>query len=329
MTADTPQAFLRSGGLHGAVVALALFMGYVNDPSRETEPKILELVAGVGDDYMAKEAPALGVEAGLKVPLTPTPEFKLAPVEPVRPEPAPVQPEKVIPPTPVPAAPEPPKPEPPKPEPPKPEPVAPPKKVPPTTPLDPAAPDFKKKIKQDIRVADSKAKREIAKERAAETKRVEEEKKRMTKEEFDRANKAKTVASATTKSATVKKIDAQGIAKGVAGGSTNNKAGGAGGKALTSDNSAVVAAYDAMFKNRLRERFEPPPGLSDSLKVSVEVRSAMDGTLSGARVVKSSGSKIFDQAVLDAIKQVRMPPRPDKKGETFEFDFSMREKGEG
>ena len=319
MTADTPQAFLRSGGLHGAVVALALFMGYVNDPSRETEPKILELVAGVGDDYMAKEAPALGVEAGLKVPLTPTPEFKLAPVEPVRPEPAPVQPEKVIPPTPVPAAP----------EPPKPEPVAPQKKVPPTTPVDPATPDFKKKIKQDIRVADSKAKREIAKERAAETKRVEEEKKRMTKEEFDRANKAKTVASATTKSATVKKIDAQGIAKGVAGGSTNNKAGGAGGKALTSDNSAVVAAYDAMFKNRLRERFEPPPGLSDSLKVSVEVRSAMDGTLSGARVVKSSGSKIFDQAVLDAIKQVRMPPRPDKKGETFEFDFSMREKGEG
>jgi len=301
------------------VVALALLMGYVNDPSRETEPKILELVAGGGDHYMAKEAPALGVEAGLKVPLTPTPEFKLAPAEPVRPEPAPVQPEKVTPPTPVPVAP----------EPPKPEPVAPQKKVPPTTPVDPPTPDFKKKIKQDIRVADSKAKREIAKERAAETKRVEEEKKRMTKEEFDRANKAKTVASATTKSATVKKIDAQGIAKGVAGGSTNNKAGGAGGKALTSDNSAVVAAYDAMFKNRLRERFEPPPGLSDSLKVSVEVRSAMDGTLSGARVVKSSGSKVFDQAVLDAIKQVRMPPRPDKKGETFEFDFSMREKGEG
>lgn len=324
MTSDTPQAFLRSGGLHGAVVALALLMGYVNDPSRETVPKILELVAGGGDHYMAKEAPALGVEAGLKVPLTPTPEFKLAPAEPVRPEPAPVQPEKVTPPTPVPVAPEPPKPEPPKPEP-----VAPQKKVPPTTPVDPPTPDFKKKIKQDIRVADSKAKREIAKERAAETKRVEEEKKRMTKEEFDRANKAKTVASATNKSATVKKIDAQGIAKGVAGGSTNNKVGGAGGKALTSDNSAVVAAYDAMFKNRLRERFEPPPGLSDSLKVSVEVRSAMDGTLSGARVVKSSGSKIFDQAVLDAIKQVRMPPRPDKKGETFEFDFSMREKGEG
>jgi TonB family protein len=65
------------------------------------------------------------------------------------------------------------------------------------------------------------------------------------------------------------------------------------------------------------------------LKVTVEVTSRADGSLSGARVVKGSGSREFDNAVLDAIKRVRMPARPDKKTETVQFDFSMRDRGEG
>ena len=72
------------------------------------------------------------------------------------------------------------------------------------------------------------------KERAAEQKRLEVEQKRMTKEEFDRTHKTKTVASAAPKAQQIKKIDSAGIAKGVVDGSSANKVGGAGGKALLS-----------------------------------------------------------------------------------------------
>ena len=314
VNSETTSAFLLAATLHGAVIALALLLGYATSQSDRARPKVLELVAGEGDNYMANVAPALGVEGGIKVPLN-----KAAEAKPTPPEPVPVRPE------PAPITPAPPVPKPSPPAPPVPKPVTP----APTKATEPAAPDFKKQIKQDVRTAVNKAKKEIAKERAAEKKRLEEEAKRMTKEEFDRANKAKSVASVNPKNPAVKKIDVEGIAKGVAGGSSANKVGGAGGKAMTSDNSDVLAAYDALFKQRLREKFEPPPGLSDSLKVTIEVRSASDGSLSGARVVRSSGSKEFDFAVLDAIKRVRMPSRPDKKGETVEFDFSMRERGEG
>jgi len=41
--------------------------------------------------------------------------------------------------------------------------------------------------------------------------------------------------------------------------------------------------------------------------------------------VQSSGSKEFDQAVLDALKRIRLPARPDRKSEELTFTFSMKE----
>jgi colicin import membrane protein len=271
-------------------------------------PKVFELVAGEGDNYMAREAPALGTPGGVKIEIPKAPE-------PTRtaPEPAP---REVV------EAPTPPAPTPPKPEVVKP---APPKQA------DPVVPNFKKKLQRDVIVAESKAKREIKKQRDAEAKRAADEQKRLTKEEFDRANKAKS-ASATTKNAPVKiaKIDAEGIAKGVVGGSTANKVGGAGGKALKSDVDDVLAGYFSKFKLELRNAFEAPPGLSDSLQVTIEVQSNADGTFTNARVARSSGSSEFDRAVLDAIKRVRVfARRPDKKSDVIEFLFTMRERTEG
>jgi colicin import membrane protein len=221
---------------------------------------------------------------------------------------------------------------------PKPAPLAPePAEVPPPAVPKPTAPvptktpvtDFKKKIVRDVIRAESKAKQEIKKERAAEKKRLEEEQKRISKAEFDRANKAKAPVPGKQAPTKVAKIDVEGIVKGVPGGSTANKVGGAGGKALTSDNDDVLAAYDALFKQRLRAAFEQPPGLSDSLKVTIEVRSHSDGGLSNPRVVKTSGSAEYDQAVIDAVRRVRMPVRPDHKTELVELIFTMRERVEG
>jgi colicin import membrane protein len=307
MTTTSPQAFLMSATLHATVAGLLFLLGYIISTPPPDHGRVFELVAGEGDNFMAKEAPLLGTPGGVKMELPPLPQVKPTPPAPVQQEVTPaVQP-----------APPPPKPVTPAPAPPKPA-------------TDTAVPNFKKKLVHDVIVAESKAKMQIKKERAAEQKRVAEEEKRLTKEEFDRKNsKAKQVASAPAKNPAVKKIDVDGIAKGVVGGSANNKVGGAGGKALTNDNDDVLAAYDMLFKQKLREKFEPPPGLSDSLKVTIEVRSLPDGTLAGARVVKTSGSNDYDQSVLDAIKRVRMPARPDKKAEAITFVFAMRERGEG
>jgi colicin import membrane protein len=298
MTATSPSAFLLSATMHGVAIALALLFAYATGHREQEAPKVLELVAGEGDNYMAREAPALGTPGGVKLAIPKAPEPKAAP-----PEPEPVAP------TPVAKAPTP-------------------KAVTPAPPVDQSIPDFKKQVQRKIIVADSKAKQQLAKEHAAEKKRLEEEQKRMTKEEFDRANKSKTAGSAATKSAPTKvaKIDAEGIAKGVVGGSTKNKTGGAGGKALVSENGTEMERYFAALKTWIRSNFEPPPGLSDSLKVDIELRSNADGSLTNVRIAKTSGSAEFDQAVLDAIRRVRMGLRPDKKSESIEFTFTMKER---
>jgi TolA protein len=194
---------------------------------------------------------------------------------------------------------------------------------------DDAPPNFKKKIDYAIVRGDAKAKQQIRKERDAEAKRVAEEKKRMSKEEFDRAQKGKTSAGKAGASTKVARVDAEGIAKGVVGGSPANKSGGAGGKALKASGDDVLAAYDQFFREELRRKFDPPPGLAETLRATFQVRSNPDGSLTNPRVLKGSGSRQFDDAVLEAIRRMKMPARPDKRAETVEFTFSMREMSEG
>lgn len=297
MSPHSQGAFVLSLTLHALVAALVLFFGYFSRTTDEPS-RVLELVAGEGDNYMATEAAALGTEGGVKLP-TPKPP---APVEAVPQPPAPVAP------------------------------TAP---TTPTTPAEKPVPDLSRTVKRAVANADAKAKREIAKEAAAEKKRDEEEKKKqqqaakLTKEEFDRRNKTKSTTAPTKVASNTKApkgVDAEGIAKGVVGGSTANKIGGAGGKALTANPDDVLAAYYALFKTRLHAAFEPPPGLSDTLKATIEFRSNPDGSITNARITKSSGSAEYDRAVLDAVARVKMPPRPDKKAEEPSIIFSMRER---
>ena len=66
MTEGSAKGFWMSATLHGSVAA-AFFILWPRVKSEVTEqPKIFELVAGEGDNYMAKEAPALGTPGGVK-----------------------------------------------------------------------------------------------------------------------------------------------------------------------------------------------------------------------------------------------------------------------
>ncbi|MBL9186372.1 MAG: TonB C-terminal domain-containing protein [Opitutaceae bacterium] len=287
MDSGSPRAFLCSLGLHG-LVALALLLSLV---SRTDEPpqKILQLVAGEGDNYMANEAPALGVTGGISVPMTKAPEPRPAPApEPTPPAPAPA------PPTPTAKA---------------------------TAPEE--IPNFSKQITRKLIIAESKAKLELKREAAAKKKREEEERKRISKEEFDQKNKARSAPAPAKNTPTkVAKIDAEGIAKGVVGGSPNNKVGGAGGKALTAAEGDEAERYGAALLQRLKDALDRTPGLNDGLRAEAEFTIEADGRLTRARITKSSRNDAFDKAVLEAIASVRMGTRPRGVAATQLVPFS-------
>ena len=317
MNSRSPNAFILSVILHGLAVGLILLLTYSFRDDEKDTTKIFELVAGAGDNYGATEAPALGSPTGIKVDFpqvpvvtpAPTPEPESPPIEPAPPDPAPVEP---VPPSPVTPAPTPVKPT----EVPKPKPV--PKPV-----------DSSKMAKMVSRITEKRAaniKKKIEKEQQAAEERAAKEAalnaKRMTKEEFDRLN------NSSTKSGPVKvaKIDAAGIAGGVAGGSSANKAGGAGGKALTREQMALSDAYIAILIQRLREAHQKPDGLSDLLQTKVSFRLNLDGSISDVRIVRSSGNNDYDNSVLAAFRRVRLPTPPaNLKTDVYSVTFKMKE----
>ncbi len=255
------------------------------------QPKIFELVAGEGDNYMATEAPALGTPGiKLNVPTPPAPAVKPAP------EPEPAPPEPVIERAPV-----------------KPAPKA------EAKPVEAKTPNYTKDV---LRIASKREKRLVE----ADRKKREAEAKRISKAEFDKLNKSKTQPKGGAVNPKVARIDAEGIAKGVVGGSVNNKTGGAGGKALSRAEQSALDSYIALLLQRLRAAHEKPAGLSDLLEAEVEFRIAADGTLSGVKIVRSSGSSEFDRSVLEAFARVRsIGPTPNSKSDVWVVTFKMKE----
>lgn len=310
MSDRMPAAFVTSVLLHGLVVAVLLLAAYSKSFESKPATKIFELVAGEGDNFAATEAPALGSPGGIKLSV-PTPP--IPPPEPVAPEatkPEPV-PEKPIPTPPVPT---PPIPTPPVPKPPIP--VAPPvpKQEPVKSPTEPKPTTSKTKtmaeqMRWEAIRSESKIKTQIARDKAAEKKRLEQEAK---------------VAKAAAASAP--RVDVEGIVKGVQGGSTANKVGGAGGKALVrSDAPEMMDAYFGMLRDRLLKALDKPPGLSDTLVAEAEFRIGADGSIRGAKIISPSGSAEFDRAVLEAYSRVRMPARPDGKSSVQTARFRTKD----
>lgn len=305
---------MMSATLHAGIVALVFIFSILFQRPKEEPVQVFELVAGEGDNYMAKEAPALGSPTGVTVSLPEMPAPRPTPPDPTpapEPEPPPI----------VPA-----------PSPPKKESVAPkpaPKKAP-----DPTM-DMAKAVRWEIIKKESQAKMDAAKRKAAEAKKaaeekrrlakVEEENRRLTKAEFDKANANKKTPPAKTPTTKVAKIDAEGIAKGVTGGSTANKDGGAGGKALVASDGRAIEMYFEMLKQRVRAELTGLAGMEDHLAVTVAVNISAWGRLSNARVKVSSGNAEFDRAVIAAFGRVEMPAHPEKKSEELELIFRTRD----
>ncbi len=303
-------AFRVSALLHLLVLGLALLLTVALRDKTEERPAVFELVAGEGDDFLALDAPS-GSEAGRategEIAFTspdPVPVWTPPAAAPEPPAPTPVAPvEAVAPPVPV-----------------KPVPVAP----------APPVPNFTKAIKQTIRAEEKKADREIQKQRVAEQKAAAEAAKRTSYEQFQKQNAAKssgaksTAANAGAAASPGKRIDVNGLKRGVSG-ATGAGSAGAGGTALSRAEANAMDAYFALLMQRLRENHQKPAGLSDLLTAQVAFTMAADGAISGVRIVASSGNAAFDQSVLEAFTRVKMPARPDKKTEGYRITFRIKE----
>lgn len=318
-SARTTNAFFASAALHALLIGLILWFAYeANRKSKEDAPQIFELVAGEGDNFAATEAPALGVAGGgVKFEAPEPPAANPSPPA----EAAPAQPEE----SPVVAAASPVEPAPPPP--------------PVKTTAKPAVKEYKtvNMAKMVDRIADKRAanieKKLKAEQKAAADRAAKEaalDAKRMTKADFDRMNKGKSSPSQKVGTGggtgSLKRIDSEGIAGGVAGGSTSNKTGGAGGKALTRQDIELSEAYISLLIQRLKEAHQKPEGLSDLLEATVKFRLTSSGSVTGVTIISSSRNSEFDQSVLAAFRRITLPPPPPNlKTSDYTLTFKMKE----
>lgn len=122
------------------------------------------------------------------------------------------------------------------------------------------------------------------------------------------------------------RIDAQGIAQGVRGGSTANTKGGGGGKALTREQQDAFDTYISMLIQELKNSHEPPPGVNDRLEARVTFDITASGAILNPRITKSSGDKEFDRSVIDAFLRMRsIGPTPNRRSDTWTVTFKMRD----
>ena len=126
--------------------------------------------------------------------------------------------------------------------------------------------------------------------------------------------------------ANVPRIDTQGIAGGVRGGSTANTRGGGGGNALTREEHNLLDTYISELIQTLKQAYVAPPGVSDLLEARVTFDITANGSILNPRISKSSGDRDFDQAVLEAFRQYRsIGPTPNRQSDTWTVTFRMRD----
>lgn len=106
---------------------------------------------------------------------------------------------------------------------------------------------------------------------------------------------------------------------------------GATGGATATGTAARTSGPSASYAGRIMARIKPNIVFTDVIDgnpvATVEVRLAPDGTIIGKRLVKSSGVKSWDDAVLRAIERTEVLPR-DTDGRVppqFEIDFRRRD----
>jgi colicin import membrane protein len=227
------------------------------------------LTAGVA---WKRESPPVTVEAELWSAV-PQPAAPPAP-----PEPPPVVPTPVTPPP----APEPPNPAP---EPPKPV----------------AAPDPAIAIAREKALQKQKLEQEKQRQEKAEVEKLKKEKEKLVAQ-LQKAKEAQEKAEAKK----LEEIRQQAINR------MAKLAGGGSGESSSTSTAAQSSAPSATYIGRIRARIKPNITYAETIvgnpTTEIEVRTSPDGTIISSKIIKSSGTKSWDTAALNAIeKTARLP----------------------
>ena len=169
---------------------------------------------------------------------------------------------------------------------------------------------------RDAEIATEKARREREreKEREREAKAVAEKKRQQAAQEEQRKKLAAENAQKVEKTEKAEKAEQERIEK-LRQDNLKRITGQAG--ATGAQNATGIAQRDAApsdsYAGRIRARVKPNIVLTETvpptLQAEVEVRLAPDGTIVGKRLVKPSGNKGWDDAVLRAIERTEVLPR--------------------
>ena len=206
-----------------------------------------------------------------------------------------------------------PPPPPPEPEPepePKPVPKPEPKPAPPPEPVtkqpDIATEKAKKKAEEDKRKLEEAKKEKAAKETAEREKKEKADRQKKERELAAKKEAAKRAAEDRKQEAALKAArDAQ--MRRILG-----QAGATGGpdaKGTALQSSGPSSGYAGRVRARVSPNIRYTEEFPSSLKTEIEVRSLPDGTITGRRVVRSSGNPAWDDAALKAIDRTGSLPR--------------------
>ena len=160
--------------------------------------------------------------------------------------------------------------------------------------------------------ADKAEKLKVDRDKAAKAERAERAEKA---EKAERAEKAEAARLAAIRDANIKRT--QGML-------------GATGAPTDTGTAQRSSAPSANYAGRVMARIKPNILLTDTLdgnpRAVVEVKLAPDGTIIAKRLVQSSGSKVWDDAVLRAIDRTEMLPLDNGRAPpVFEIGFRPRD----
>ena len=82
------------------------------------------------------------------------------------------------------------------------------------------------------------------------------------------------------------------------------------------------SAYSAAIAQQIARNWLKPPDISSDLKCEALVTQLPDGSVTGARITKSSGNATFDESVIKAIYKAAPLPQPPT-AEVFEKELEI------
>ncbi|MES2242425.1 MAG: cell envelope integrity protein TolA [Pseudomonadota bacterium] len=145
-----------------------------------------------------------------------------------------------------------------------------------------------------------KAKEELAKRKAEEAKKLEAKKADDKKQDTKDAEKKKLADAAAEKQRQENIKRVMGLA-----GAT----GGADAKGTAQKASGPSASYGGKVRAKVKPNIVFTEDISGNPTAEVEVRTALDGSIISQRLIKSSGNKAWDDAVIKAIIRTETMPR--------------------